>query len=210
VNLSFRENGFYGITGPSGSGKTRLLRLLNGLTCPTKGGVRYRGTDLFEHTLPALRRRILLLEQEPLALPGTVEENLLLPFQFRAHEGSVPDRERLSRALDDVGLPGEFIRESAEKLSGGEKQRMVLARALLLEPEVLLLDEPTSALDRTSEARVVGLLERTKGARTVVAVSHSAPLLRLSDRLVVLEAGRVTETHEHPTDSELTDILRER
>ena len=157
--------------------------------------------------MPWLRRRVLLSEQEPLAFPGTVEENLLLPFRFRSHEGAVPDRERLIRALEDVGLPREFLFERSETLSGGEKQRTALARALLLDPEVLLLDEPTSALDRISEGHAISLLTGTKGVRTVIAVTHSAPLLRLSDRLVLLEAGRVAGIHESPLDSELTDIL---
>jgi putative ABC transport system ATP-binding protein len=208
ITLAFAANGFHGITGPSGSGKSRLLRLLNGLNSPTAGEVRFRGRELLDYPLPWLRRRVVLLEQEPVAFPGTVEENLMIPFGFRTREGTIPDTGTLSRALDSVGLSPEFLTERAEKLSGGEKQRVALARALLLAPEVLLLDEPTSALDRASERRLVSVLEKTKGSRTVIAVSHSAPLLGLSDRLVLMKAGRVAETHSRPSAEELSDILR--
>jgi putative ABC transport system permease protein len=129
------------IAGPSGSGKSSLLRLLNRLADPVAGTVRYRGADVREHDVLELRREVCLVPQLPALLEGTVEDNIRFAADLAHREPEV------HRLLDLAGLDGSFAERDAAKLSVGEQQRAMLARALALEPRVLLLDEPTSALD---------------------------------------------------------------
>src|SRR5690606_5290690 len=125
--------------GPSGSGKTTLLRLCNRLEVPTKGTIRYRGRDLDEVDPLELRREVGMVFQRPVALPGTVADNL------RAGAPHATDAE-VDGALERVGLVGT-ARRRASDLSGGEAQRMSIARTLMCGPGFVLFDEPTSSLD---------------------------------------------------------------
>ena len=154
--------GLTAVTGPSGAGKTTLLRLLNRLDDPDAGVVLLDGTDVREFDVLALRRRVQYVGQVPVTFPGTVAENL----------GADDDVEGLLRK---VGLPPAIAEREADRLSVGEAQRLCLARALALEPEVLLLDEPTSALDATSKAGIEALVRSlADDGLTVVMVSHDA------------------------------------
>jgi UDP-glucose/iron transport system ATP-binding protein len=172
------------VAGPSGAGKSTLLRLCNRLEVPTAGVVRYRGRDLAACDPRSHRREVGMVFQRPTALPGAVSDNLRV---------AAPDvsEEELSAALGVVGLDG-FGDRSAGALSGGEAQRMCLARTLLTDPEVVLMDEPSSSLDPAStsmiERLVVGLVARR---RSVVWVTHDLPQLRrVADHVVVLSGGR--------------------
>jgi ABC-type multidrug transport system fused ATPase/permease subunit len=138
------QPGSTALVGPSGAGKSTLLRLLNRLADPAAGTVRYRGRDLRELEVLGLRREVALVPQLPALLPGTVAENL-------AYGPSLCERGcQTARALVLAGLDESFAERSARELSVGEQQRVMLARALALEPAVLLLDEPTAALDERS------------------------------------------------------------
>jgi len=136
------------IAGPSGSGKSTLLRLLNRLVDPDAGVVRYRGRDVREYDPLALRREVSLVPQLPAPLEGTVADNVLYGVHLVGKDADVP------RVLELSGLDPAFAGRDASQLSVGEQQRVMLARALALEPAVLLLDEPTSALDRTARDAV--------------------------------------------------------
>ena len=154
--------GLTAVTGPSGAGKTTLLRLLNRLEDPDEGVVLLDGTDVREYDVLALRRRVQYVGQVPVTFPGTVSENL----------AGAADIDGL---LQKVGLPPAIAGREADRLSVGEAQRMCLARALALDPEVLLLDEPTSALDAASKAGVEALVRSlADDGLTVVMVSHDA------------------------------------
>jgi putative ABC transport system ATP-binding protein len=136
------------IAGPSGSGKSTLLRLLNRLADADDGIVRYRGRDVREYDPLVLRREVSLVPQLPAPLEGTVEHNVLYGVRLVGRDADVP------RLLELSGLDPGFAGRDASQLSVGEQQRVMLARALALEPAVVLLDEPTSALDETARDAV--------------------------------------------------------
>jgi putative ABC transport system ATP-binding protein len=142
------EPGATAVLGPSGAGKSTLLRLLNRLADPDAGTIRFRGDDIRSLDPLELRRRAVLVPQVPAPLPGTVADNVRYGPGLR---GEVVDP---ARPLELAGLDASFAERDASKLSVGEQQRVMLARALALEPEVLLLDEPTAALDEQSKEGV--------------------------------------------------------
>jgi putative ABC transport system ATP-binding protein len=174
------------LVGPSGAGKSTLLRLLNRMEEPSAGTVFFEGQPLPSYDVLDLRRRVGLLLQRPTPFPGSVLSNL------RTGAPDLTDTDAAA-LLDRVGLGAAFLQRDAEELSGGEAQRVCLARALAVRPGVLLLDEATSALDAFA-ANVVERVVRslTDDGLTVVLVSHDlAQARRLADDLVVLNAGRV-------------------
>jgi len=175
------------IAGPSGSGKSTLLRLLDRLSDPESGVVRYRGADVRDRDPLELRREVMLVPQLPALLDGTVADNL----RFAAGLGGRdPD---VGRLLELAGLDHTFADRDASKLSVGEQQRAMLARALALEPRALLLDEPTSALDpQTTGAIEETLAElRERLGLDLVWVTHDlGQARRVSDWLVRIEDGR--------------------
>jgi putative ABC transport system ATP-binding protein len=171
------------ILGPSGAGKSTLLRLLNRLAEPDRGTVRYRGVDVRERDVLELRRQVGLVPQLPALLDGTVEANVRFGPALAGREADVP------RALSLAGLDGTFAGREAERLSVGEQQRVMLARALALEPDVLLLDEPTSALDPEArdavERTLADLRERLSLSYVLVTHDHDQAA-RLADRVLRL------------------------
>ncbi len=179
-----------GIVGPSGSGKSSLLRLLNRLDEPTSGTVYVDGGDYRELPPRELRRRVGMVTQRPFLFPGDVASNLRFGPQQRGETLSDPD---VATLLERVGLPGLATRFVAN-LSGGEQQRVSLARALANRPEVLLLDEPTSALDDRAKSGIEQLIRGlvVETSLTGVMVTHDREQARrLCDRVIVLEAGRL-------------------
>jgi ABC-type multidrug transport system ATPase subunit len=186
------------LAGPSGSGKSTVLRLLNRLADPERGLVRYQGADVRERDPLELRREVSLVPQLPALIAGTVEDNV----RFAADLGGKdPD---IAEVLDDAGLDPSFAERDAAKLSVGEQQRVMLARALSLEPRVLLLDEPTSALDGVArdavEATLIDLRNRTD-ISTVLVTHDLDQARRMADWVVRLEAGRAVA--EGPVAEEL-------
>jgi putative ABC transport system ATP-binding protein len=177
------------ITGPSGSGKSALLRLLNRFDDPVQGEIRFRETPLQNYDPLELRRRIALVLQHPVMFHGSVRENLL-----RRPNGTHLSEPTLVQALAEVGLDPSLLDRNAMELSGGEKQRLSIARALLGGPEILLLDEPTSALDLRSLHLVVDTitqLNRVKGLTLIVATHQAELIHRLGGRVLFLEGGRI-------------------
>jgi putative ABC transport system ATP-binding protein len=175
------------LAGPSGSGKSTVLRLLDRLADPDSGVVRYFGDDVRERDPLALRREVGLVPQLPALLAGTVGDNLRFAARLADRE---PDPGHL---LDLAGLDPGFGERDAAKLSVGEQQRVMLARALALEPSTLLLDEPTSALDAAATGAVEETLTelRERLDLSLVLVTHDLDQARrMSDWLVRIEAGR--------------------
>jgi putative ABC transport system ATP-binding protein len=174
------------VAGPSGSGKSTLLRLLNRLVDPDEGVVRYRGRDVREYDPLALRREVSLVPQLPAPLEGTVAHNVLYGVRLVGGEADVP------RLLELSGLDPGFAERDASQLSVGEQQRVMLARALALEPAVLLLDEPTSALDATARDAVERTLLhlREELDLSYVLVTHDLDqAARMADWVLRLELG---------------------
>jgi putative ABC transport system ATP-binding protein len=174
------------IAGPSGSGKSSLLRLLDRLRDPDSGEVRYRGQDVRTHDVLALRRAVSLVPQLPALIEGTVADNI----EFAARlAGRTPD---LAAVLEHAGLDRSFADRDAERLSVGEQQRVMLARSLAQEPDVLLLDEPTSALDeasRTSVEQTLLRLRRDLGQSYVLVTHDPEQARRMSDWCLSLALG---------------------
>jgi putative ABC transport system ATP-binding protein len=187
VTASIPAAGITVISGPSGAGKTTLLRLCNRLEVPDAGRVCYRGQPLDELDPLLLRRRVGLVFQRPTPFPGSVADNLAV-----AH----PDAStgELSTALTRVALDPGLLDQEARTLSGGELQRMCLARTLVTQPETLLLDEPTSALDAQPK-QVFEHTARDLAAQgiTIIWVTHDdAQARRVSDRIYQLRDGHLT------------------
>jgi putative ABC transport system ATP-binding protein len=187
VTATIPAAGITVVSGPSGAGKTTLLRLCNRLEVPDAGTVSYRGRPLDALDPLLLRRRVGLVFQRPTPFPGTVADNLAI-----AHPAAGADE--LSAALQRVALDPGLLGQEARSLSGGELQRMCLARTLVTGPETLLLDEPTSALD----AQPKQVFENT--ARdladqgiTIIWVTHDdAQAARIADRTYQLRDGHLT------------------
>ena len=176
------------IVGPSGAGKSTLLRLLNRLGDPDRGEIEYRGRPLTAYEPLALRREVALVPQLPALLEGTVESNLRYAAELAGEELD------LDRTLGLAGLDPSFAERDVAKLSVGEQQRAMLARALAQRPAVLLLDEPTSALDHVARDKIEAALAelRRELEISVVLVSHDPEQARrLSDWVLRLEAGRL-------------------
>ena len=175
------------LVGPSGSGKSTTLRLLNRLADPDQGRVIYRGHDVRERDPRELRREVCLVPQLPALIDGTVAANIEFAASFGELEPDVPEVLRLS------GLDPTFAGREATRLSVGEQQRVMLARALALQPQVLLLDEPTSALDEEARDAVeaaLGDLRKRLDISTVVVTHDPAQARRLADWVVRIGEGR--------------------
>jgi tungstate transport system ATP-binding protein len=195
--LRIPEGGVTVLVGENGSGKTTLMRLLNGLLEPTGGEIRFRGLPIASEGRAAVRAHSVMVHQLPLLFRGTVGQNVGYGLRIRG----VPKHEigtRVAQALGEVGLPGFSARRSTA-LSGGEMQRVCLARALALAPEVLLLDEPTANVDPDSRSVVEGVIRgRANAGVSVVMSTHSMETAyRLCDDLVRLESGRIAEPDEN-------------
>jgi putative ABC transport system ATP-binding protein len=178
------------IAGPSGAGKSTLLRLLNRLADPDRGRVLYRGQDVRGLDVLDLRRDVCLVPQLPALVDGTVADNVALGPKLAGRRADV------IRALELAGLAPSFAGRDAARLSVGEQQRVMVARALALEPAVLLLDEPTASLDAGSRDAVEATLLDLRGrpGLSYVMVTHDpAQAERLAERVLRLEHGHVVE-----------------
>jgi tungstate transport system ATP-binding protein len=187
LSVEIAGNAVTVLLGPNGAGKSVLLRLLHGLLKPTAGTILWNG----EPPSDALRKRQALVFQRPVLLRRSVAANLRFALGLRPF----CDREaRLARALELAGL-AELADRPARVLSGGEQQRLALARALSLDPEVLLLDEPTVSLDPASVQAIEELIgtARRAGIMVILVTHELAQARRMADRVMFLDRGRMTE-----------------
>ena len=192
VSVQVRAGEVLAVVGPSGSGKSSFLRLLNRLDEPTSGTVFYEDIDYRQIPPRELRRKIGMVTQRPFLFPGSVFQNVSFGPLQRGEEFSEARAEEL---LTRVGLGGYGSRDTAN-LSGGEAQRVSLARALANSPTVLLLDEPTSALDEQAKAEVESLIQDIirETHLTCIMVTHdTAQAARIASRVMMLEKGRATK-----------------
>lgn len=194
VDARVSDSGITAVIGPSGSGKSTLLRLCNRLVAPTSGSVRYRGVDVIDIDPLALRRRVGMVLQRPTPFDGTVADNLRVADPEASEEQMID-------LLGRVGLGSELLRRDTGALSGGEAQRMCLARSLAAEPEVLLMDEPTSSLDESATERLERLAGELSAAGTpMLWVGHDlAQARRIAKEFLALRDGQVVATGSFDT-----------
>ncbi|MDD1759569.1 MAG: ATP-binding cassette domain-containing protein [Methanothrix sp.] len=198
IQLTVERGKVLGLIGPTGSGKTTLLRLINLLEEPTLGSIAFDGievTALPEKEKLKARRRMAMVSQKPVMFKGNVRYNVSYGLKIRGKE----DPERVTDALKAINLSGYESRD-ANTLSGGEMQRIALARALVLEPELLLLDEPTANLDPNSSASIEDIIRGLAGKTTVILATHNMQQCqRLANNVAVLIKGALA-AHGRPKE----------
>ena len=200
VDLRIPAGTTVALVGPSGAGKSTLVKLLPRFYDVTTGRVTIDGADIRDFTLKSLRRNIGIVAQEPLLLSGSIAENLRYG-RPDATDAEVRDAARLAFATEFIErFPDGYETEIGERglrLSGGEKQRLAIARAFLKDAPVLILDEPTSALDPESEALIKQALTELLRGRTALIIAHRLSTIEHAGEVVVLDRGRVVERGPH-------------
>ena len=196
-NLNFQEGKIYAIVGPNGSGKTTLLNILNLLEKPDEGQIFFYDQEITNKsnsdTLD-IRRRMTLVNQDPFLIHSTVYDNIAYGLKIRSIPSKV-QKSRIRSALNIVGLSG-FKDRKANQLSGGEAQRVVISRALVIEPEVLFLDEPTANIDQKHIDVVERIIKKIKKEikTTVIFTTHDlSQAYRLADEVISLLDGKIIE-----------------
>jgi putative ABC transport system ATP-binding protein len=177
-----------GLHGPSGCGKSTLLRTIAGLLDPTKGKILLEGRSPEEYGWPLFRRKVTYVDQSPVMLNMSVENNLRRPFGYHVAGRKYPET-KVPEIFTKIKLDLSLLNKNARKLSGGQMQRVSLVRALITDPSVLLLDEPTSSLDEESRQAVEDLLKKHVQDRglSVIIVTHNIEQARkLGSRTVNL------------------------
>ncbi len=192
INFSLVPSEHVGLIGPNGSGKSSLLKILSFLETPTSGRLTFQGGNVPRPIPLALRRKIAVVFQEPLLFDASVQENVATGLTIRGlHRKQT--RRRVQEWLERFGI-SHLSKQHARSLSGGEAQRVSLARAFVLEPDIIFLDEPFSALDAPAKEALVADLASifAKAQTTAVLISHDFnDILRLTERTVILLDGKV-------------------
>lgn len=191
--LNIEKNKITCIVGESGSGKTTLLRLLNKLVSFDSGEILYNDESLNDINTINLRRNVVMLPQSPAIFEGNVRDNLLIGLRFS--EKPMASDDKLLELLRLVKL-NKGLEDSADRLSGGEKQRVALGRVILMEPEVLLLDEPSSALDEDTEQIIIeALVKYTRdNNKSLIMVTHSKKIAKyFADSIIEIKSGRIVK-----------------
>lgn len=207
VNLRINQHSLTAIVGKSGSGKSTLLKLIARLYDPIEGQILIDGQNIQNVKLDSLRSQIAVVPQTPFILSGTVSENIRLAKPDATDE----EVNKACRAADAAEFISKLERgfetrlgQGGINLSGGQAQRIAIARALIRRPKILLLDEPSSALDSESESAIMAVLYRLKSSVTIILVGHHLKAVNKSDRLIVVDNGRVVQdgTHKELISSE--------
>ena len=181
--------------GKSGSGKSSVLRTLLGLHPITLGTVYFQEKPLTPLSVQTIRGCTAYIGQEPILGAESVREALLLPFQFKTHRERRPTEAQLIEVLNRLQLPVDILHQESSRISGGEKQRVALARGLLLGKKLYLLDEVTSALDTESKQAVFDVFSDPH--LTLLSVAHDSEWLERCNIVFELEAGRLTQVKRH-------------
>ena len=194
INLKIKEGEKVAILGKIGSGKSTLLKMIMNLYSPTSGSVLIDGLDTRQIDPSDLRHAIGSVPQEPFLFMGSIKDNLTIGEQFVSDEELL----RVSKiaGLDDFLGKHEagydlLVGERGEGLSGGERQSITLARALISDPNIIMLDEPTNSMDRQTEKQFIDRMTNIVKDKTLIVVTHKTSLLRLVDRVIILENGQV-------------------
>jgi len=200
VSFTIRKGEVVAIVGPSGSGKSTMADLLPRFYDPTAGSITIDGRDLRSVELKSLRDKIGIVTQETILFNDTVRNNIAYGLELCPMEEIVRAAKAANAHAFVSDMPGGYdsrIGERGVKISGGERQRLALARAILKNPPILILDEATSALDTESELLVQQAIENLMAGRTSVVIAHRLSTIQHADRILVIENGRIVETGRH-------------
>lgn len=223
INLAFQEHEITALIGPSGCGKSTLLKSLNRMNdlvegCRIKGNIRLDGEDIYgTMDVNLLRKRVGMVFQKPNPFPMSIYDNIAFGPRTHGIRSKAALDDLVERSLKGAAIWDEVkdrLKKSALGMSGGQQQRLCIARALAVEPEVLLMDEPTSALDPISTAKVEELAAELKKDYTIVIVTHNMQqALRISDRTAffllgeMVEFGKTEELFSMPQDKRTEDYI---
>lgn len=195
VSFSLKAGEKAVLCGHSGAGKSSVLKTVLGMYPISAGTVYVDDQALSATSVATIRSCTAYIGQEPLLGAETVREALLLPFRFKTHMHCMPDQRQMLAALQRLHLTADILQRDSQRVSGGEKQRIALARGLLLNKTLYLLDEVTSALDADSKQAVFEVF--ADPALTVLAVAHDPDWLARSTRVFTMSAGQLSETSAH-------------
>ncbi len=191
INVSFSK-GFNLIYGQSGSGKTSLLKLISMLISPSKGSVFYKGKNIEQYDPAYWRSVCILTKQATVFTDGTVMENILIPFEFKANKTKSLDEQLLKDLLEEFLLKENILNKHTKRLSGGEAQRIAIIRSILLKPEIFLFDEPTSALDYDTQERVFNRIKKLSKNHICIVASHSEKATQYGDVIFKVKEGTLS------------------
>ncbi len=200
VTFTVEAGKMLGIVGRSGAGKSTLVNLISRLYDPTEGTIKIDGIDIKELGIPELRRSIAMVSQETYIFMGTVAENIAYARPDATRKEIIEAAMQASAHDFICKMPQGYdtiIGSSGRSLSGGEKQRVSMARAILANPRILILDEATSAVDTETELAIQESLEKLVQGRTTISIAHRLSTLRNADTLIVIDDGKVTESGTH-------------
>lgn len=197
ANLQIAKGEKVVIRGPSGCGKSSLLKCAIGALPMREGSIRIGGTELSAATVSDIRGRLAFIGQEPILGAETVRDALLLPFQFKAHRGHAPSDATLVQSLEQFHLSTDILAKPSKRISGGEKQRIAILRALLLGKKIFMADEVTSALDPESKTAV--MTELFRPGITLLSVSHDPDWIAACDRIVEIREEKLQEIGHRKT-----------
>ena len=197
ISCDFEEGKFYAIIGRSGSGKSTLLHILGGLDRPTRGQVLIDGKDICsmnDEQMAIFRRRHMgfVFQQFNLLEEYNIRNNILMPLKL---DGRRPDPRFYAEVIDTLGLK-EKVNKFPSELSGGEQQRVAIARSVLAKPELIIADEPTGNLDKKTGEEVLELLTTcaAKFGQTLIIVTHDPEIARKADMILCIEDGQILST----------------
>jgi len=200
ISFSVQRGQLTALVGPSGAGKTTLTYLIPRLYDPISGRILLDGHDLHDVTLDSLAAQIGMVTQETHLFHDTIRTNLVYA-RLDASQAEIETAARAANIHDFImGLPDRYetmVGERGYRLSGGEKQRLALARVILKDPRILVLDEATSSLDSESEALIQDALKRVMAGRTSIVIAHRLSTILVADLILVLNRGQVVERGTH-------------
>ncbi|PAF21174.1 phosphate ABC transporter ATP-binding protein [Terribacillus saccharophilus] len=210
----FTKGKITAIIGPSGAGKTTLFRLCNGLLSPSGGNILINGKEILTFDPVSLRRHVGIVLQQATMLAGSVRDNLALPLQLDGKELTDDEAQRM---IQLVGLDPDILDRNSRDLSGGQKQKVSIARTLLNKPEILLLDEITSSLDRVSRQDIEKLIEwiNRENGTTVIWITHNLEQAKsVAEEVWVMIDGRIAEAGpiemlDHPENDDVKHFVME-
>ena len=199
-NLKIEENSFVAIIGKNGVGKTTLFSLLTKVLTPTKGDIYLDNIKISELTEESLRKHISLVTQQPYLFNCSIKANLDMIDDNMDHIKEVCELVGLDKKIESLEKGYQTVlREDGTNLSGGEKQKLAIARALLAKTKILLLDEITNNLDTETIDSIIDSIEKLKGKYTILMITHNLDILKFADRIIVLDQGKIVGDDKHDT-----------